>query len=247
MALQPEELFGSPVSQTPNLRAYPAENGVAVGTLAALAADADVAHLTPLSHSSASGFYSVWDGSAGVEEITTLVSHATTPATAGSFTLTVDGVESGAIPFDANAAEIEVILEAMANIDAGDVAAVATAEADLGVAAATVTLTWGGAWADRDIEISGDMSGLTGNAHVLAEATAGTSVGTVDALLWAPDEAHAGLLAGETSIQVFKAGLVHADDVVLPASQSLNSLRAQLKSSALRQKGITVQGLSGVA
>lgn len=246
MTNQPEELFGSATPQLPNLRAYPAENGISVGSLAALGADADVAHLTPLTHSSASGFYSIWTGAAGVEEVSTITANATA-ATAGSFTLTVDGVESGAIPFDANAAEIEVILEAMSNISAGDVAAVATTGADLGVNSAVVTLTWGGDWADRDIEISADMSGLTGNVHVLAEATAGTSVGTVDALLWAPDEVHAGLLAGETLIQIFKQGLVHADDVVLPSGESLNALYAQLKSSALRQKGITVQGLQGVA
>jgi hypothetical protein len=246
MALQPKELFGDAVPQLPNLRAYPAENGISVGSLAALGADADVAHLTPLTHSSASGFYSIWTGAAGVEEVSTITSDAT-PASAGSFTLTVDGVESAAIAFDATAAEIELALEAMSNISSGDVAAVATAEADLGVASAIVTLTWGGDWADRDIEISADMTGLTGNAHVLAEATPGTSVGTVDALLWAPDEAHAGLLAGETLIQAFKQGLVHADDVVLPAGESQNSLYAQLKSSALREKGLTVQGLPGVA
>lgn len=51
MALLPEELFGSAVSQTPNLRAYPAENGIAVGTLGTIAGAVLLPHLTALSFS----------------------------------------------------------------------------------------------------------------------------------------------------------------------------------------------------
>lgn len=134
MALQPEELFGSPVSQTPNLRAYPAENGVAVGTLGTLAADATLPHLTALTFSGGE-----W------------------------------------LP-----------------------------------------------WADADTT-------------------------KVDGLLYAPDEAHEGLLASETLIQVMKIGLVHIDDVALPASQTLATLVTALKTALTRSSGLVVQGDSGVA
>jgi len=245
MADQPKELFGDAVSQTPSLRAYPAENGIAVSQLAALAADADVAHLTPLQRSESTGFHSVW--SAGTDEVSTITSDST-PATAGSFTLTVDGATTAAIDYDATAAEVQAALEALPNVASGDVAAVATAEANLGVADAIVTLTWGGAWAGKPVDLSADMSGLTGNAHVLAEDTAGAGSGVeIDALLWAPDEAHEGLAAGETHIQVFKIGLVYADDIPLPSGESQSELDAALKSMLLRQKGIVVQGLQGVA
>jgi hypothetical protein len=245
MALQPEELFGSAVPQLPNLRAYPDENGIAVSQLAALGADADVAHLTPLQYSSSTGFHSVW--SAGTDEISTITSDGT-PATAGDFTLTVDGATTAAIAFDATAADVQAALEALPNVAPGDVVGVATTGVDLGDASAVVTLTWGGAFAGSDVDLSATMGGLTGNAHVLAEATPGAGSGAdIDALLWAPDEAHAGLLAGETLIQAFKSGLVHRDDVVLPAGESQSVLDAALKAMSLRQKGLTVQGLQGVA
>jgi hypothetical protein len=134
MALSSKELFGSAVSQTPNLRAYPAENGIAVGTLGTLAADASLPHLTSLSFSGGE-----W------------------------------------LP-----------------------------------------------WADTDTT-------------------------KVDGLLWAPSEAHSGLAASETHIQVFKIGLVHIDDVALPASQTLATMVAALKTSLTRSAGLVVQGDSGVA
>jgi hypothetical protein len=245
MALQPEELFGSAVPQLPNLRAYPSQDGVRVGRLAALAADADVAHLTPLQFDASAETHSVW--SAGTDEISTITSDGT-PATAGDFTLTVDGATTAAIAFDATAAAIELALEALPNVAPGDVAAVATSGVDLGDASAIVTLTWGGAYAGSDVALSATMGGLTGNAHVLAEATPGVGSGVeIDALLWAPDAAHAGLLAGETLIQRFVDGLVHHDDVPLPAGESQADLTAALKSSLLRQKGVAVQGVEGVA
>ncbi len=133
MANQPKELFGSAVSQTPNLRAYPAEDGIAVQQLEALGADADVVHLTPLFETSG---------------------------------------------------------------------------------------TWG-VWQDADA--------------------------TVDGFLWAPDEAHAGLAAGETNIQVFKAGVIHADDIPLPSGQTLATLQAALRAQSMRDQGIAIQGLDSVA
>ena len=48
MALVPKELFGSAVSQSKNLRAYPAENGISVGTLGNIAGAPFLPHLTPL-------------------------------------------------------------------------------------------------------------------------------------------------------------------------------------------------------
>jgi hypothetical protein len=246
MALQPEELFGSAVSQTPNLRAYPDEDGVRPGTLVQLGADAELAHLLPLNHAVATGNWSIWTGAAGTEEISTITANATA-ATAGDFTLTVDGETTAAIAFDATAAEIETALELLSNVTAGDVAAVATTGVDLGDNNAVVTLTWGGDWADTDVPFSADMTGLTGNAHVLAEATPGTAGLSVDGFVWAPGDPHQGLLAGESLMQVFRAGLIHAGDIPLPAGESQNALYAELRSSDLRQKGVKIQGLDGVA
>lgn len=246
MALQPNELFGPKVSQLPNLRAYPHEGGISVGTLAALAADADVAHLTPMSYADATGFWAIW--AEATAEVSTITANAT-PATAGDFTLSVDGETTAAIAFDATAAVVQAALETLSNVSPGDVSAVQTAGADLGDASAIVTLTWGGAYEGVDVLLTANMAGLTGNAHVLAEATkgSGADLKDVDALLWAPDVPHAGLLAGETHIQLLKRGVAHAGDVPLPAGESQSVLDAALKSLALRQKGLTMQGLPGIA
>lgn len=134
MALQSQELFGAAVPQTPNLRAYPEENGIAVGTLGTLSGDTDLPHLTALTFSGGE-----W------------------------------------LP-----------------------------------------------WADADTT-------------------------KVDGLLWAPDADHAGLAASETHIQVFKIGVVHIDDVALPAGQTLATMVAALKTALTRQLGLVMQGDAGVA
>src|SRR5688572_30814940 len=118
MALQSEELFGDPVSQTPNLRAWPEQDGVQPGRLEDVGvADLEIPHLSPL-------------------------------------------------------------------VDNGDG-------------------TWG-VWADADLN-------------------------TVAGFLWAPDEAHTGLAAGESLIQILKRGVVHHDDVPLPAAQTQATLTTALK------------------
>lgn len=144
MALQSEELFGSAVTQKSLKRAKPHADGISVGTFAALGADAEVPHLTPLyfdlTLNGGKGFWTIWSGNGG----------------------------------------------------------------------------------GADDPING--------------------------LLWAPGSVgHLGLAAGETQIQVFKAGLVHRDDVPLPAGEAQAGLDTALRAGALREQGIIVQGLDAVA
>lgn len=80
MVLQPSELFGAATTQTPNLRAFPYEDGVRVGTLVQLAADTLLPHLTPVSRVDAGNFWAVW--SANELAVLTITANAT-PATAG--------------------------------------------------------------------------------------------------------------------------------------------------------------------
>lgn len=239
MALQSNELFGSLVSQTPNLRAFPDQDGVRPGQLEQLGADADLAHLLPMSQNSA-GTYRVWTKNT-VTEVTTLTAASTT-ATDGTYTLTVDGETTGNLNHDDAAAVIQAELEALGVVDLGDVVVVDSGgglASDDGVA----TMTWSGRAGD-DVAVSATFN-LTGADHVLAEATKGSGVSSeIDALLWAPSKAHQGLSAGETLIQRFLAGIVHAADVPLPAGESQGDLDTALKSMLLRQKGIKVQGLS---
>ena len=121
MALQSNELFGSLVSQTPNLRAFPDQDGVRPGQLEQLGADADLAHLLPISQNDACT-YRVWTKNT-VTEVTTLTAASTT-ATDGTYTLTVDGETTGNLNHDDAAAVIQAELEALGVVDLGDVVVV---------------------------------------------------------------------------------------------------------------------------
>lgn len=245
MTLQPKELFGAATTQRPNLRAYPHADGIRPGTLVALVADADVANLTPLSKQDSTGFWAIWG--AATDAVQTITSDGT-PATAGDFTLTLDGETTADIAFDATGPEVQTALEGLSNVAVGDVTGVQTSGTDLGDASAVVTLTWQGAYEGVPVTIVADYTGMTGNDHVVASTATGAGADTarLDGFLWAPDEPHAGLLAGETHIQVFRAGLVDARDVVLPAGESQGDLDTELTSQALRTKNIEIQGIAGV-
>lgn len=243
MALQPTELFGSAVSQTPNLRAYPYQDGIRPGTLAALSDDATLAHLTPLSYVESTGFYKVWSAA---ENATYTITADATPASDGTFTLTFLGETTAAIDHDALPAAIQAAIVALGAVNVGDVTVTET-DGGLDAGGGYVTITFGGTLAG--VDVSGSMAtSLTGNLHVLAETVEGGGADTaeIDGFLWAP-LTHAGLAAGETVIQVFRAGLVHAGDVPLPSGESQGVLDTALKSIELRKKGINIQGLAGVA
>jgi len=246
MAIIPDQLFGDAVPQSRQLRAYPREDGIIRGTLAMFGADADLGHLTPLYFKDADDEYEVWVGQSN--EVNTLTAHATTPATAGDFTLTVNGVTSAAIAFNATAAVIQAALEAMSNIAPGDVVAVATTGANLSVANAVVTLTWGGVFAGQDVTITADQTGISaGSDFVLATSTAGGSDASdgsdIDAFLWSPEGDHAVSTTGQQIVNVFVRGLLHRDDIPVPSGESQADLDQALLGSSLREKGIDIQGL----
>lgn len=245
MAIIPDSLFGDAVSQRPTLRAYPREDGIIRGTLGQFGAAAELEHLTPLYFKDADDEYEVWVGQSN--EVNTITSNGT-PATGGTFTLTVDGVVSAAIAFDATAAIVQAALEAMSNIAPGDVvAADSGGGTDLGDASHVVTLTWGGAFAGQNVVITIQTGSLTGNAHALATSTAGGSDAgdgsDIDAFLWAPEAAHAVSTTGQQIVNVFVRGVIHADDVPVPTGESRADLNEALLGSSLREKGIDVQGL----
>jgi len=246
MATQPDDLIGTPEYQVQPLRCFPAHDGIRPGKLAQFGSDTELPNLTPLAFDQTNDQWAVFDDSV-TQEVYTITSNST-PATAGTFTLSIDG-ETATVDFDATAAEIQTALEGLSNIAPGDVTCVATAEADLGVADAVVTITFGGNYSGVAVAITADFSGLTGNVHVLANTANGSGADTdqIDGFLWAPAEPHTALAAGETIIQVFRAGSVHHDDVPLPttSSQTQAGLTAALKDQSLRMKNIEVLGLEG--
>jgi len=243
MALKQTDLVGSKTFQTDNLRFVPFEDGIQPGTLAAISGAPSLAHGTPLAHDGTD--WIVWSAAENAEY--TITADAT-PASGGDFTLTFNGETTAVIAFDATAADVQAAIEALGQVDIGDVTAVQTVGTDLGDANAVVTITFGGNLAGVDVNGTADFSGLTGNAHVLAETTEGgdAAASKIKGFLWTPLSAHASDASDETTIQVFKRGRVDRDDVPVPSGETQGDLDTALKQLALREAGITVTGLAGV-
>jgi hypothetical protein len=216
------------------------------------AATGTLALLTPVAMNTSTGKWSKFN--AGASEVHTITANAT-PASDGTFTITVTnpvtGIEAttAGIAHDATPAVIQAALEALANVDAGDVVAtISEGDDDLGDASAVVTLTWGGQFAGRDLTVTAAFGGLTGNAHVFATATAGgsssnPSVGEIRGFIW-PDAAV--LDETEDSIHnVLLTGKLHYDD--LPVATTVDSdITAAAWRQALRDAhrfGLIVEGI----
>lgn len=94
--------------------------------------------------------------------------------TGGTFTLTFQGQTTAGIAFDATAAAVQTALEALSNVETGDIVATGGP-----LPGALVTLTFGGRYAGADMpRINADGSGLTGGTDpnaVVAIATEGGS------------------------------------------------------------------------
>lgn len=117
-------------------------------------------------------------GTGPTSEINTVTSNAV-PATAGTFTLTVN-LQVATIAFDATAAAVQAALEALSGVGQGAVSCAGSGGGtDLGDASHVVTITWAGRLAGRNIAIIIGTGGLTGNAHVLATTQAGVGLNRV--------------------------------------------------------------------
>jgi hypothetical protein len=100
-------------------------------------------------------------------------------ASAGTFTLSFQGSTTGNIPFNATAAQVQAAMEAMPNINPGDVTVTG------GPLPASVTLTFSGQYAGINVSpITIDGTLTTGETITIASPTAGGSAGlaTLDVL-----------------------------------------------------------------
>lgn len=124
-------------------------------------------------------YYSIvwgWDQKVVVAKLQShTITAASTTATDGTFTLTVDGEESSGIDHDATAATIRTALLALSTVADNGVVTIDSLSG-LGTNDGVCTLTW---WDPNGHTVTADMSGLTGNAHVLAVSqAAGNQQGT---------------------------------------------------------------------
>lgn len=102
-----------------------------------------------------------------------------TPATAGDFTLTVDGQETAAIVFDAAAAVIVAALELLSTVGVGNVN-IADGSGGISDANGTATIDFVNAAGSKPVTLTADFTGLTGNVHVLSNPTSGVANVLID-------------------------------------------------------------------
>lgn len=94
-----------------------------------------------------------------------------TGASAGTFTLTFDGETTAAIAYNANAAAVQAALEALSNINPGDVTV-----AGGPLPGTATTITFGGQYANTNVPtITADSSGLTGGTVAVTTPTPGAA------------------------------------------------------------------------
>jgi flagellar capping protein FliD len=111
----------------------------------------------------------------GIAEVQTLT--ATAPATAGTFRLTFNGQATGAIAYNADVATIQAALEALSNVEPGDI----TVGGNTLDAGGTMTFMFKDTAGDVNM-ISIDPSGLTPSAqsnYIMAEQTRGDNYGWI--------------------------------------------------------------------
>lgn len=163
------------------------------------------------------------DATLGVNEVNVL----TIDATGGDFTLAVNGgASTSAIAENATAGTVQTDLEALSNVAPGDVTVT-------GSAGGPYTLAWAGAFANTDVTLTADGTGLTGGSHTATVTT--TQVGgittvpvkSVNAPTWAVYLDDYGGTIGTTKVRPYSGefsftGLVTPDWVIDPDIDSLD-------------------------
>lgn len=112
---------------------------------------------------------------AGTDEVQTITITGT--PTGGNFTLTFDGQTTGNIAHNANAAAVQAALDALSNVDPGDIVVTGTNPA--------FTLTFGGQYNDVNVPQTTATAALTGGStpSVTAATTTQGAVGAAGPLL----------------------------------------------------------------
>jgi hypothetical protein len=115
-------------------------------------------------------------------------------ASAGTITITFDGQTTGSIPYNATAATVRAALEALPNVEVGDIAVSGGPLPD------TITLSFAGQYLGTDLpEVTVTPTGLTGGTVTVDTITEGATVSWVGALNW-PGAALWALDPGDNSV-----------------------------------------------
>lgn len=129
----------------------------------------------PLGKVTASGLYAPYSGPRSEVQTVTI----TGGPTGGSYTLTFSGQTTAAIPYNATAAQVKTALEALSNVEVGDVAV--SGGPHPGTA---VVVTFGGQYLGEDVaQMTASGASLTGGtspAVAVATTTAGGGASATD-------------------------------------------------------------------
>lgn len=192
---------------------------------------------TPVAYDTAVDKWKVWSGIAAVNEVQTI----TIDATGGTFTVTYDGVSTAALAWNISAANLKIALAALPGL--------ATADLTVALASLVYTITFAGALAGTDISVlvtgAGSLTGGAGTATV-ATSTAGVSAtgkNVVRGFVF-PDAIVLDATNDVLGVVMLRGG-IHYDDIVLPAGESANTLKAALREGP-RSLGLDINGLSQV-
>lgn len=239
MAYSDNELF-SELGATlgSGLRAF----GTQVSPKTFAAGSGTLAKLTPVGFNETTGHWQVWSGK--TNEITKLLAPAATPPAAGDFTLTVQGVTTAAIAFNATTAAIKSAL-VVAGICSPEEVTVTETGGGIDAANGFVTIEFTGSMGNRALTVTADQTGISsGSDFTLSELQAGvTGPGEVRGFVW-PDEI---VLDSDEQVlgQVMLAGRVHYDDLVLPAGETESVFKTALRDGP-RALGLIIEGLDAV-
>ena len=158
----------------------------------------------PLGRITASGLYAPY--AAATNEVQTVT--ITGSPTGGTFTLTFNSQTTAGIAYNAAAADVRTALEALSNINVGDVTVT-------GSAGGPYTVTFGGQYlGDNVAQMTASAAGLTGGTSPAVNVATTTGGGTATAT--DGTQTFAGLLATETafnpgSTKCGAALIVHGD------------------------------------
>lgn len=168
-----------------------------------------------------SGLALSFDGSkyvrfGGVSEVQAIT--ITGAPTGGTFTITFDGETTAAIAYNATAATVQAALEALSNVNPGDIT--------VGGAAGAWTLTFGGRYAEQSVPQVTAASSLTGGADpAVTPSTTTAGVSGVLAGFLAKNEPlirEDGATSTSVIIAVVKEGVINSERLPVAAHRSID-------------------------
>lgn len=126
---------------------------------------------------------------AGVTSFTgeiSVISAAATPATGGTFTITLAEETTGTIAYNATAATIQTALEALASRSGGDFIVTALGAPNLSDVGASVSIETSGGFA-MNFNTTIDTALLTGNVHTISVSQSGSNIQNNYNVAWPKD------------------------------------------------------------